>query len=160
MPGLVCLHLVSIVVCYFGASSVWITLVYFEPFLLHLPTLPSSSSLIFCLDTWAYKGRQPSLMSSLVTWENTLWAWGCIVMGKKMFSFSYKFWRWLLCFVKSSCSEEKCYQFWVNCYTQMSLRRLWISKSARLLYMPVNICFRVNIPSSKSDDFSVFIVYP
>lgn len=51
-PGPLCLHLVSIVVLYLGASSVWITLVYFEPFLLHFPTLPSPS-LIFCLDTWA-----------------------------------------------------------------------------------------------------------
>jgi len=40
MPGLLCLCLVSIVVFYLGSSSVLITLVYFEPFLLHLPPLP------------------------------------------------------------------------------------------------------------------------
>lgn len=99
-------------------------------------------------------------MSSLVTWENTLWDWGFIIMVRKMFSFSYKFWRWLLSFVKLSGSEEKSYQLWVNCYTQISLRRMWISNSARLLYMPVNIYFRVNTPSSKSNYFSVFVVYP
>lgn len=73
-------------------------------------------------------------MTSLVTWENTLWTWGFIIMVRKMFSFLYKFWRWLLSFFKLSGSEEKCYQFWVNCYTQISLRRMWISHSARLIY--------------------------
>lgn len=97
-------------------------------------------------------------MSSLVTWENTLWAWGFIITVRKMFSFSYKFWRWLLSFVKLSGSAEKCYQFWVNGYTEFSLRGMWISNSDRLLYMPVNICVRVNTPSSKSNDFSVFSV--
>lgn len=99
-------------------------------------------------------------MSSLVTWENTLWAWGFIIMVREMFTFSYIFQRWLLSFIKLPGSEEKCYQFWVNCYTQISLRRMWISNSARLLYILVNICFRVNTPSSKSNYFSVFILYP
>lgn len=157
MPGLLCLYLVSIVF-YLGSSSVSITLVYFENF--HFS--PPPVEFLFRHQALLKREAQlDELFSNLRIIHIGLfflpYVWGFIIIVKRMSSLTYKFLRLFLSLVKLPGSEEKFYWFCVNYATQILVRRMWWSSSARLLYTAFNSSFRADTSSSKSNCFSVFL---